>query len=118
MENRVGFDIHITLGGPDLLRVVKIQERIGYQEDIGIKIGRIAHVGDERCHLPDDKVSGPCRKWLSHGIKVHFPTSAEDVTVIVFLIDIRILSVTQSIEYQKIFHTHEGTEDFPLIKIS
>ena len=31
MENRVGFDIDITLGGPHLLWVVKIEERIGNQ---------------------------------------------------------------------------------------
>ena len=40
------------------------------------------------------------------------------MAVKVFLIGVRIFPVTQGIEYQKIFHTNEGTEDFSLIKIS
>ena len=76
MEDGVGFDIDIALGRPDLLRVVKIEERIGNQEEIGIEIGRIAHVGDERRHLPDHEIAGTCREGPAHCLEVHLPASA------------------------------------------
>ena len=57
VENRMGLDIHISLGSPDLLRVVKVQEGIGNQEEIGIKSILITDVGNERSHLPYDEVS-------------------------------------------------------------
>ena len=110
-ENRMCFDIHISLGSPDLLRVVKVQEWIGNQEEIGIKSILITDVGNERSHLPYDEVSRTGREGLSHGIKAHLSASAKNVAVIVFLIGIRIFPVTKGIEYQKIFHTYEGTED-------
>ena len=75
-------------------------------------------MGNGGCHLPDDKVSSSSREGLAHGIKPHLPAAAENVTVIIILIGIRILSVTQGVEYQKIFHINEDTEDYTLIKIS
>jgi hypothetical protein len=75
-------------------------------------------MGNGGCHLPDDQVSRTGRKGLSNGVELHLTAAAKDVAVIVFLVGIRILPVPQGIENQKIFHIHEDTEDFSLIKIS
>ena len=111
MKYRVILDIDIALGGPYLLRVVQVHERIGDEHEVGIEVFRILHMGYGRSHLPDYQVPRTGGEGFSYSVKTHFSASAENMAVIVFLIGIRILTVLQGVEYQKIFHNCEVTED-------
>ena len=108
----------VAFGGPHLFRIVQIQEWIGNEDEIGIEVRGVSDIGNGGCHLPDDEVSGTCREGLPYCIKLHFPGPAEDVTVIIILVGVRILPVSQCVVYQKNSHIHEDTEDSPLIKNS
>jgi len=104
-------DIHIALGGPDHLRIVAPQERIGDHQHIRIEIFRAGDTGKIGCHLPDEEVSGNHDKGFSIAEERHESTPAEQMHVIIRVEGLGTDKIDKSVIYQVVLHCFESLSE-------